>query len=659
MRRLALPVLALALAATPALARAEGDDDTGSDIDSVSAPPPAQLLDVRGTLDGITAALVIRYELDLPGPGLSRGELTLDLPDAGIATSAAIRVDGATHVLTLGDTAELLRAIDAVGAAPGGAHRAWAFAILAVENHDQVSLDVAAPHPARVVVILHVTAPTCYFHDARYVGIAPAWVPRLDPGLRTRSFPALEAACGAGGGDELARKLAWIRFPSLDLARQPGGEPRVGIASGRLALPSTDVGHVELDLAGVVGDVPPDLYTAILVDNSRSVSARAQWEQRVLVASYLAKAPAGHVQIIAYDRRPRALLPAWSVAAQVRSGVAARLEALAPANGSNLDLGLAEAARWLGEVHGTRRVIAFTDEALPWRLNAAQLGAALPPATLVHVVAVHGRDAVLARDDTSRLALFAAATEGVGFATESDTSLAGGPVDATVLARPLALEHVQVDAPGWTQLDPGDGTACRDDLDLEQGHGCTWWGTAQMGAGPIRIAGLLWNHAVVRLVTPTPSRDLAIARVLASLGANLDEGLRVEVERAALAVDSVWSLAAIWGGTDGYAGRAALTIGLGSISTCACDDRGIGRFEGESNPTIREDRTLKQQLARELAGCHLAGTHVAVDLELTGDEIVAVQVRAPEAITSCVTEAVWSTPLLLGDRAHRLEHVDF
>jgi hypothetical protein len=251
------------------------------------------------------------------------------------------------------------------------------------------------------------------------------------------------------------------------------------------------------------------------------------------------------------------------------------------------------------------------------------------------------------------LAPLASATEGVGFATQYAND--ERPVDATVLVRPISFEHVHIIAPGWTQLGVG---GCDDDAELAQGTSCVWWGRSAKpaAAGPIRITGQTWGHDVVRVMTPDPARGVTVARQLMASASILEDALRLEVERAARAVDSVWSLAAIWGGSGGYADHESAGGGWGTIG-CGC---GYGSFSSHDRGRMigRAPKTLAAQLEAAIASCKVGSAKLAIDLELTADEIVDVKVQAPAAMASCVTEAVWSAEIVLGNPSHRREHVE-
>ena len=655
--------------AAPAFALA---DDVDSDAPAVTDPQP-QLVGVRAALAGAAATLVIRYEVDVAGPQLLRGALDLPLPPLALATGATVRVDGTVHHLALGSAAAIDDALDALGTREGAA-RPWVFALHAQEVPARtIGLDVGVPRPAHVVIDVAATAPTCFFRDARYVQLDATWRTAVEPAQLAEpgtALPALLATCARDNASAADDDIAWLRLPTAEVASQPFGDRRIGVDTGAVATVHGEAARVEVALAGELADVPPDLHTAILVDNSRSLTPATAEQEAQLVLAYLDKVPATtFVQVVLYDRRPHALLPAWSTVAAARAQIAARLEQLALANGSNLDAALAEAGRWLASAPGTRRVIAFTDEELPWRLMARgsdavadqpALAALLPAGTLVHVVGVTGSGQLLSDEQPMALSQLAAQSGGMGFrtATGDDDTPAHHADDATVLARPVALEHVAIDAPGWTPLEGGN---CRADMRLDQGASCVWLGTRppDTAAAPVRVTGTLWNRAFRRALVPSRADEVAAARAVRSLASQLDDDLADDLDRASRAVGKAWSLVARWGAGGGYAGHFHV-VGRGTTG-CGCDGGLTLSSHHGTHTRIRVDDPLAHQLRSAVAQCHLAGAKISLDLEMTADEIVAVdaQVDGSVAAHDCFVEAVWGIEVWLGPRDHRIEHVEW
>ncbi|HEY1546241.1 MAG TPA: vWA domain-containing protein [Kofleriaceae bacterium] len=613
------------LAVIPALAIADDDD----------LAPPATLISVRATLDGEFANVVVRYDLAVRGAKLWRDSYHLDLPYGGVVTGATAFVDGTPHALELLDKQATGSALDALGSGSDEAGAPWTFAIDDSGYHrNQVDVEVGTPRSAHVRIELAVHAGTCFFRDTRYVAIDPAWVPRASGAIRTTGTSPLDELCGDRYEHEPG---AYLPLADATLAKQTG-DARIGTSVDRLVLTSTDIVRVEVDVAGMLAPLPDDLYTAFVIDNSRSLTSRESWEQAALIASYLSKAPAAHVQVIAFDRRARALLPNWLVASSARAMIAKSLELIVPANGSNLDVGLAEAEAWLDRVHGTKRIVAFSDARLPHRLAPGAI--TTPQGIVIHTVELEGNDGVLERNDNSQLATIAQRTEGVGFTT------AHGDLDATVLVHPIEFEDIHVDAAGRT---PISGEECNDRT-FAQGTSCTWIASGRVDA-PIHISGRVWGHEIDRQISPSDAHAVQLARELVT--ESLDDNLQAEVNVAARAVDSAWSLFATWG-QGGYANRVEVGIGTG-VFGCGCGGSGgTGRYGTSGTILVTTPDSLQTQLERATRQCAIPDGGVDVALELTGDEIVDVQANhALEPVKTCVIEAVWATNVITGDKEHR------
>jgi hypothetical protein len=615
---------------------------------------------VHGKLTGTVATLTARYLVEVDA-GYGPNTVSLALPERALVTSATATRDGTTHRLELLAAKDADDRFAALTTEPGPSEAPSA--VLIAGSAGQVTIGIASPHPGVMSIVLEMSAPTCFFRDARYLGLPASWT-KLDTELRTRVVKpgqVIEACAIAADPEERV-----LGFPARELATRPSGE-RLGGTAGRLALGTDHVVRVELDLAAALSEIPRDLATVILVDTSRSMSASELEVQRELALSYLREAPESRIQVIAFARTARSLLPAWSIASQALPRLQRELEALAPRNGSNFDAGLAEAGRWLSRVEGTRRVVLITDEQFAEQLAArppASFRALLPPDTLVHVVATDPGGTAIQRDDETLLAPLATSTEGLAVRLGAIDQHA---VDATMLLRPIELAHVTVSAPGWKMIKPDDAAhVCGGDPSdnpdaLGEGTACTWWGQGTAVSGPISIAGLVWNKRVTRVLRPDPAQARGVARELSALH-TLDETAQLGADAAAHAVNDQWSLFARWGGHGSYGENL---VG-GGTSGCGCIDGTIGTgtigggaFDGIAIPKL----DLRAQLEAAVAACHIDRDRVDVDLEMTMLEIVDVRVRVSprvrktpdeiRALGTCVTEALWdATPMLPHPQRH-------
>jgi len=624
---------------------------------------------LAGRLDGITAKLTVRYHLATVGPsGDNRFELVL--PDNGVVTGATVVADGIAHRLAFSAADAGSAEFDAVLAKSAGPRRRWEVMIES-RFSSSVEVHIAAPRAAVLTLDLEIEAPTCFSHGARYASIDPAWRPSLDRALHTIASPP--EGCVARPDDEGATGVdkAWIAFAADDGHWRPSGADRVVMRGERVDVEHGHFARVELNLASELADVPPDLHTVFVVDGSLSLRDSEREAQIKIIQSYLQHAPNTQIQIVAFARKARALLPGWTRAGDARL---AALAALAPANGSNVDTGLVEAAAWLARTEGARRVVLFGDERLGKRvagLGANVLRGVVPAGTLVHVVALDAppppaaadrrepprsltaADAIVRADDIA-FAELARSTEGLA----ARGAVIDGRVDATKLVKPIALEQVAVHTTGWVAhaVDANE-PACTGDL--AQGSACAWFGVAEPTtnvAPTIAVDGLLWNHPVHRTITPDPGQRERLARMLTGFMANLGDAEH-DLQVLAHAVNQAWVLYGAWGADDGYADDGFSDI-YGGVCGCG-PDGGIAGFGFGSAPKLHASGpSIAAQLARATAACHV-DAHVDVALELTESEIVDVAVTAPRAdLRDCVTEAVWNTLLFVAEpQPHAFETV--
>jgi hypothetical protein len=614
------------VAAAPALARAD-DEDLGDKPTSVELAFAATNVRIKA-----------RFSFAVEGPGVALNWRSFQIPPDSVVTGGVAIVDGKRHVLPLVNAESASHAFDALTLKPGdSASRPWAFMV--DEASGTVNVSVLAPRNAAVVLELTLDAPTCFHNDARWVALLDTWWERVAGADKKISATTqqLGEACGFDADEE----LRWIGKPSRDLAKQPAGERRLGVIAGRLDLSSTQLVRVEIDLARELTTVPADLHTVILLDHSRSMTSDELETQRAIALAYLRAAPLGRVQLIGFARHPQALLPSWMVASHAAPQVDRAIRALPPRNGSNIDDALTEAARWLRDVRGTKRIIVFSDERLASRFDEGSevLARLLPAGTLVHVVHPSiGALGIERNDDQSVLPLLAKATQGMAtFGAVDDKN----QVDATILVRPISIDNVDVVAADLERVDRSLGQDC--DTTLHEGMSCAWLGEGTGAAGPITITGLMWNTPIKRVVRADPTQARVLARLL-SVTRILDPELQTQVDQVALAVNSVWSLFAKWGGDGGYEDVGGFgTIGVGRIGTSS-HDHSIGTSGGRGTAPL----DLRAQLQPAIDSCHAGEAEVAVSVETTLEEIVDVSVvvtPAVPAVASCITEAVWDTTL--------------
>jgi hypothetical protein len=610
-------------------------------------PPPPKPLRVEARLDGDTARFSVRY-LVHADKAMNDTTTAYSLPRRGLVTAASVTEGGQRHELQLTNAEKASAEFSALWELAPGRSRRWAVLIEAQPYESAISIMFAVPRQTSLIVDVQVSVPTCFQRDARYVLSPIEWVSRLPASARTSAKEAalLHDACGGEFSEEW-QGMSWVKFPSRELAARRGGADRIGTYAGRTLLGNTNVVKVELNLAGRVSEVPADLATAILVDASRSTTPEELEAQRETVAAYLRATPNGRIQIIEYARHARALLPSWTTARQATPRIERELRAMQRKNGSNIAEGLREAGRWLDQTTGTRRIVLFTDEQLTMRdEHTHAVDDAIPPNTLVHVVALGGEG--LARDDAAKLARVAKMTKGIsvrGGDVPRDQDQRIGKLDATLLARPISFDHVRVRTPGWKALTsehPCPETEEDSVTSFAEGSQCTWWGQGDAVSSPFVVEGFLWGERVERVLRADLARSLEVVRELSTMSV-LEDPLQKIAERAARAVNSMWSLYTSWGGDDGYSDG----IGMGRSGfgrSCNCGPSGFGSGGGGFGPGGVPD--LSVELARIVRTCKPEQT-VDVEVETTLEEIVDVEVKAVSAeLRTCVQDALWNAWLV-------------
>ncbi|MDQ3335878.1 MAG: VWA domain-containing protein [Myxococcota bacterium] len=612
-------------------------------------PPPPKPLRVAPRLDGDTARFSVRY--------LVRAEKVANdmtgkfgLPRRGLITVASVTEGGQRHELQLMAADKASAQFHALWETAPGRSRRWAVLIEAEPFASGFTIWSAVPRQTTLVVDVEVAVPGCFQRDARYVLAPTEWVSRLPASMHTGATEAeeIQIACGGERSHEL-EGMSWVKFPSRELAERRGGADRIGTYAGRTLLGKTNIVKLELNLARRVSEVPADLATAIVVDASRSTTPEELEAQRETIAAYLRAAPNGRVQVIEYARYARALLPSWTTARQATPRIERELRAMQRKNGSNIAEGLREAGRWLDQTTGTRRILLFTDEHLTVRdEHTRAVDDAIPANTLVHVVSLGGEG--LARDDAAKLARVAKQTKGMsvrGGDAPRDDDQRIGKLDATLLARPTTFDHVRVRTPGWKALTtehPCPETEEDVVTSFAEGSQCTWWGQGDAVSSPFVVEGFLWGERVERVLRADLGRSLEVVRELSAMHV-LEEDLQKLAERAARAVNSVWSMYTSWGGDDGYSDGFGMGRGGFGITCGSCNGGLIGHGTGTGTFVGQPDLAI--ELARIVRTCK-PEQPVDVEVETTLEEIVDVEVKAVSAdLRTCVQDALWNASLVV------------
>ncbi|HEY4240934.1 MAG TPA: VWA domain-containing protein [Kofleriaceae bacterium] len=603
-------------------------------------PPEATLVSVHAELHGDRATLAAHYKVTTVR-GVSENAIPFTLPIGAVLTDATISGAGGSHRLAL-DTAEHATAAYTGATADDAGAYGWAMRI--AMDDTQPTLSIVAPGAYTLDLALTIDVETCYRSDARYVELPEDYFALIDHKLEAPTAHQGEIGEACTGSDV---NHGWIEFPATDLAqRKPGGD-RIGAMGTAVSTSSGQIARVELAAAGAIGEIPADLATVILVDTSRSIDDAGRMAEADLVGAYLAAAPNSRVQVIGYARRADPILPGWTDAREAASELRQLVIDVPATNGSEPVVALAMATDWLARTGGTKRILILTDDALAEHYGsrddiAHDLGKLVPPGVLVHAVSVEPAADLLERDDAGLFGALAEKTGGMAVR-------GGGPItkiDATLLVRPISLDHVELEPAAWTAHSFPEPHACVDSL--AAGASCAWWLESPIG-GPVTINGDIWGTHVTRVVVPDPAGAPELARMIV---AN-DPAADGDIALAAHAVDARWSLIATWGGHRGYEGMALASDMMShSFDTAGTMSSMSTHCGGTSHTPVLD---LAPQLAAGVRACAPRDAHVSIDVETTLQEIVDVTVtlRGPEgertdrSLASCIESAVWATPLEL------------
>jgi hypothetical protein len=222
------------------------------------------------------------------------------------------------------------------------------------------------------------------------------------------------------------------------------------------------------------------------------------------------------------------------------------------------------------------------------------------------------------------------------------------PLDATILVRPVSLDSLTISGGDWKPL--GINNCPVADEVLAAGRTCTTWLTGHSTSGAITVEAFLWGRKISRTVLPDPTAARHIARELSLESGVFDDEMQTQIDRAAFALNNVWSLIAVWGGSGGYSDVGGWGLGLSGIGgggwSDSVDTTDVGTFGH-----IGSKLDLRPQLAPVVEKCG-ARTAFKIWLETTRDEIVAVDVDAPketEPVRHCLEDAVWELALAIPD----------
>lgn len=457
-----------------------------------------------------------------------------------------------------------------------------------------------------------------------------------------RPLPIPDALFDPEGGDVGEVDIAVTSHP----AALEAGYGRVDLAGGGALF------RFHADAPAKLGAVPGDLRVVFVLDASRSMSPEDTKTQLDAVAAYLDQAPGARFEIVRFDRRARRLIGRFAAAGDF-AGVRASLEksgALARANGSALERGLAAAAAALAGAGGTPRIVVVSDLLVRSRFRNAMALRALGRGrrAVTHLATLNGvADGAYERLDDHPLAAIAASRGGmtVSLPTDDAEALRRG---ALALIRPIQIDHLAISGP------PGPLAPAL----LGEGQGLRILAHSDNAAPrAVTLAGLLWQRPVRRVVAGSRVEGDRVAALVFGdlLYGSLAEPQIEPLARRGHVVSPATSLLTTRPGE-------RTRLGFGRVYGASCLARCGGAIVGHS--TIRAKRRpldltgpLRRCAARLPAGAPLdAVAHV----ETSYREIVDVRVEGAAPLARCLTEEIWKLELPPAQsagslRQHRVE----
>lgn len=617
---------------------------------------------VTAARHGERVVLTVRRQLESRSDHPEELRLGIELPSAAVVDRFRYLVGGRWRegVLLPRDAAEeLYEQLTGSGPAArrGPALMQWA-------GDGRVGLRVfPVPAGGTVTVEYRLTAPLCY-ERGYYLADYPARADERDAqpvltGARVLSAARLASLLGRADLDGLCAGLGNLRGDD--------GSSYVVFGPGKVTGPATvTLGHatasatahvvrLEVRVPTIIEPAPVRPRVVFVLDASRSVGEAGFEEQLALARGYLAHTPDAMVELVIYRRRAHRLFGRFVAARSFD----AELGRLAPhrlelGNGSNLEAGLALAAQVSAGRNGPTRLVAFTDDRLSARFEAAGAVGALaaaPRDAVLHVVRFGSGAGPFAwdRDDDHRLVPVVRARGGVVAVMTGDD---GGASEAMLgLVRPLSIDHVTAELSGVAAADLGIPPT------FAGGDGYRTTLVATQPPTGARVTGLIWGRAwTVPLVA-----DAAISRDLPALvfgheaHRDLDDEAAAALARRGSVVSPFTSFLARDPSAPPTAWEPDSLYGISA--TCGCSrshsigvghrgSLGVGRaVPGEPPDRIAILRGLLRDPVRACLGPNSLAA-VSIDIETTSAEIVDVNVqRAPAAAATCIAEAAWSLHL--------------
>ncbi len=667
------------LAGTPA-----GADLLGS---TFGAPLVETLHTVDIELADGAAIYTVRRALHNDGDDREEAQLTVDLPPGGALTGLRLKTGGAwidARLLPADQARERYFELTQPGEA-----KPRVVALLSWGERSQGSLEIFPVGAGKTVIVEYTVTAPIRARDGR-VWLA---VPRSEGDGLVRPEVHVDGVADL-------RKMSWGEVPTFDVDDDPAGdvmsavwysaslaefappmaEVRARYATLRLNSGRT-VWRLELDAATEWGTKPVGARVVFVLDASHSEGRPGIDAQLALVRGYLTHLPDAQVEIVLFRRHASRLFGDFVAAPEVDAALdELPRTALAPGNGSNVELGLSLAAGSLAGWEGPARIVVMTDELFRNAYDpdaAVKALAAAPGETIVHGVVRSATGGSLVEAWAQEAAFMPVARASGG----TVVSITGDDPDLGELARVMRGLVVPVRLDGFGVYTPDVAVALDEDVDAdEEGQGPVLFGEDDgeiwpralgegVGVRRMQIApaakpepeklvlrGWLWGKEWTREVRVSASLAGRLPALV--FGHPLEEGLE-EAEGRPLATAagavSRWTsyLAEEKKAAPSTAGYDVGCLGVGGTGhgSFSCGTR-CGISCGGATDVSRFIAILRARVEPGIAECaRRAGRPtltVSVRVETTFREIVDAGATGGDLsppLQSCVEDAVWAAQL--------------
>ncbi|MBW2261982.1 MAG: VWA domain-containing protein [Deltaproteobacteria bacterium] len=431
--------------------------------------------------------------------------------------------------------------------------------------------------------------------------------------------------------------------------------------------------RLEIDAAKTLRPRPKKASVVFVVDGSHSFTVEGIDAALDFAAAFVPQLPDARYEVVLFRRHAQRLFGEFVPAPKWKQSLSAAPPVrLAAGNGSNLDAGLAMAAKILEPRKGPKRIIVISDTHMRSSYHNGLAHDALEPLDkdfLVHVVDLTpgsaGERAEAVRDDDHDLSPVALGHGGILVLVDEGLRKMDYREAARELVRPWKIEDFEI-LSGEMMIEEIEVPEV-----LPEGKGLRYMFYTDGDAAFVTLRGRIWNEAFTRIVPMDPEYGGSVVPALAFgsyVYLDLDDLEMMEAATAGGAVSPVTSYLSIEPGvrpsTEGFeaaeGGMLGMMIGTGfGFGGIGLTGTGAGGG-GSAGPDYASILKLH---ADEASGPCLTGkgidAEVRVRFECTYDEIADLDVYLDDndSVRTCIEDALWAIRLPGEFDRHRLEYV--